>query len=299
MTQRLSAADDDEAARPAERPLRQLGRWLLRSRAGVGSLATVYRARPVDAATDRWDYAVKLLHRYWEDSPTALAVLRREALAGRVVSSPHLASVLAAHLDEPPYYLVQPWLEGQTVAARLADGWRPGAAEVVWLARQAAQGLAALDAAGWTHGDVKPANLMLSQSGHVTLLDLGFARPGVESGSALDRPVLGTPRYLAPELVTCVWRADIRSDLYSLGATLYELFAGRPPYDANDLGELVRQHRQERPLALELLAPGTPPLLAALIQRLLAKDPLRRPSGPAEIVAELVRMEIAELAGAA
>jgi len=147
------------------------------------------------------------------------------------------------------------------------------------------------------HGDVKPSNVFLSPDGHATLLDLGFARPIGAAHCLADRCVLGTPSYMAPELLTSASTADIRSDVYSLGVVLYEMLAGRLPFDAADLGALVSQHRQGSLPRLEKLAPWLPADVVRLVSRMLAKDLLRRPS-PAELLRQLTAMEIAALAEA-
>jgi len=164
--------------------------------------------------------------------------------------------------------------------------------EALWMVRQMAEALDALHQAGWIHGDVKPENIMLAPNGHVTLFDLNFARRGDESGSAANRCVMGTFEYLAPEWLTSALRADIRSDLYSLGAVLYRLLTGRQPFTAESPAELVTQHLQGIPPDLRTLAPHVPEKVARLVHQMLAKDPLRRPQTPEELVEKLMRWEI-------
>ena len=129
---------------------------------------------------------------------------------------------------------------------RSNGGWPAGkpstCPRALWIIRQTAEALSALDRAGWMHGDVKPGNLMISPSGHVTLLDLNFARRHGESGAAVDRCILGTFYYIAPELLTSAIRADIRSDIYSLGVVFYEMLAGRRPFEAEDMADLAALH---------------------------------------------------------
>ncbi|MDZ7617260.1 MAG: serine/threonine-protein kinase, partial [Patescibacteria group bacterium] len=146
---------------------------------------------------------------------------------------------------------------------------------------------------GWMHGDVKPANIMISPAGHATLLDLGFAKRRSEDASAAARAVMGTCNYLAPEVLSSRIRADIRSDLYSLGVILFEALAGRLPFVARTMPELISQHQTLPPPDLKRLAPQTPDAVADLVRRLLAKEPLRRPQTPAELVEQLVELEIA------
>jgi serine/threonine-protein kinase len=185
-----------------------------------------------------------------------------------------------------------PWLEGATLDERLAAGQRFDLPQVLWIARQAAEALDALNQAGWMHGDVKPGNIMISPEGHATLLDLGFARRGDETGSAVDRCVLGTFHYIAPEFLTSTLRADIRSDIYSLGGVLFRILTGRLPFESADLADLASQHKQSLPPNLHRLVPHLPAGVARLVHNMLAKDPLRRPQSPRELIEILARLEI-------
>jgi serine/threonine-protein kinase len=204
-----------------------------------------------------------------------------------------LIAVLEAKLRRTPRFLVLPWLTGHTLAAALAAGAEPDLPAALWIARQTAEALAALDAAGWMHGDVKPSNIFISPEGHVTLLDLGFARRRGEEWAGGDRCVLGTGRYLAPECLSGGPGGDIRSDIYSLGAVLFELLSGRVPFPAAGMAELAAQHRQAAPPNLTRLVPRLPAAVSALVRRMVAKDPLRRPQSPEELLRQLVALEIA------
>ena len=267
--------------------------WDLLELAGEGSLAQVYRARPVGTEGDRpAAYAVKMLRPEWRKNPQAIGLLRREALVGRQVTHAHLVAILAAGIHGPPYFVVMPWLTGQTLAERLA-GERPLDLPIaLWTARQVGEALHALHQEGWMHGDVKPSNIFLSPEGHATLLDLGFARRRDEIGSVADRCVMGTYHYIAPEMITSALRPDIRSDIYSLGVVLFETLAGRLPFQAGDLAELATQHKEARPPDLRRLAPHLPGGVARLVREMLAKDPIRRPQTPAELVQRLTALEI-------
>ncbi len=272
----------------------RVGQWELVEFAALGSLARIYRARPAGAPADQpATYAVKMLRPNWQDDPHAIRLLQREALVGQSVSHPHLVPVLTAAVLEPPRLLVMPWLEGASLSARLAAGEEFDVPAALWIARQTAEALDALHAAGWMHGDVSSGNIQVSPTGHVTLLDLNFARRPGETGSAVDRPVMGTPSYLAPEYLTSTLRADVRSDIYSLGAVLFELLAGRLPFSGKALAELATQHRQAAVPDLGRLAPHVSREVAQLVRRMLAKEPLRRPQSPCELIDRLAALEIA------
>jgi eukaryotic-like serine/threonine-protein kinase len=278
---------------PAAHATFRVKEWQLGQLIAEGGLARVYRARPADSSPDVPPaYALKMLRPRWHDDPRAVHLLRREALVGRTVSNPHVVSVLAASVAQPPYYVVMPWLSGTTLQSRLAGSQGIALHEALWIARQVATGLEALARAGWMHGDVKPENVFLSLEGHATLLDLGFARRADETCHLFDRCVMGTWSYLAPERITSAAGGDIRSDLYSLGAMLYEMLSGRLPFLATDLGELAQQHKRQPPPPLDRLMPCLPMDVVQLVRRLLAKDPLRRPQTPAELIELLVPLEV-------
>lgn len=271
--------------------LARLGSYELLRPIHCGPFTTVYQARPVGlSANRRATYALKLLHKEYEEDPAMLNRLRREAHVGRTVAHPHVVAVLAASTDTAPHYLVFPWLAGKTVQARLGAGPLP-VSELLWIGRQTAEGLAALHAAGWMHCDVKPQNIMVSAEGHVTLLDLGFACCENELPTG-ERCVLGTMEYLAPELLAAGQSPDPRSDLFSLGVTLYQMATGRLPVSGRDESEIAQALLQASPVEVRVLAPQVPPELARLIHRLLARHPLRRPESADAVVSELLALEI-------
>ena len=273
---------------------RRLGRWELVELAAEGTWSHVYRACPSGSPSDRAPaYAVKVLRPECEKDPRAIAIFAREAMVGSSISHPHVVPVLESGGNRGPRFLVMPWLEGATLEARLAAGELLDLPAALWIVRQAAEALDALYAGGYLHGDVKPGNLFVSPGGHVTLLDLGFARRRDEAGPAAGRSVMGTCNYLAPECATPSQTADIRSDIYSLGAVLFEMLAGRLPFEGSTPADLVLQHRQSAPPNLLRLAPQLPPAAAWLVRRMMAKDPLRRPQTPRELIRQLIELEIA------
>jgi serine/threonine-protein kinase len=271
-----------------------MGRWEPVVLVAEGNWSRIYRARPLGSPPDRGAaYALKTLRPECQDDAWAAALLAREAAAGRSVSHPHLVPVLEAGVQRGVRFLVMPWLEGTTLDASLASGEPIDLPAALWTVRQVAEALGALDVGGWMHGDVKPSNIFLSPRGHVTLLDLGFARRRGETGAAVDRCVMGTWSYLAPECITFAAAADVRSDIYSLGAVLFQLLAGRLPLEGDTMTELAAQHRQAAPPSLSKLVPHLPPDVAWLVRRMMAKDPLRRPQTPRELVGQLIQLEIA------
>ena len=296
MTQTLQTPLAVSLVIPARAPVESAYRvkqWELVRFAARGGLAGIYRSRPAGSPPSQpASYAIKMLLPDWKDDPQAVRLLQREALVGQSVSHPHLIPILSASIQQAPRFVVMPWLDGATLQQRLDAGERFDLPRVLWIARQTAEALDALRRSGWLHGDVKPSNIMLSPDGHATLLDLGFARRTDEGGSAVDRCVLGTFHYIAPELLSSAIRADARSDIYSLGAVLFRILAGRLPFESADMAELATQHRQSLPPDLRRVAPHLPAEVARLVHRMLSKDPMRRPQTPRELIDALARLEI-------
>ena len=270
----------------------QLGSWELVSRIGGGELADVYRARPANASSrEPACYALKVLGKLWQGDPRGLAILAREVQVARQVSHSHLVPILAANLDQPPYYLAMPYLAGHSLREHLAEETVLDLPLIFWVARQTAEATGELARNGWMHGDIKPSNIIVSPTGHATLIDLGFAAPTSRRVSICNRPLLGTLNYIAPELLYSAYGGDSQSDVYSLGVVLFEMLTGRLPFDAQDVAELAAKHRQELPGDVRSLVPQVPTRAARLVQQMLAKEPLRRPT-PDELVSRLIALEI-------
>jgi eukaryotic-like serine/threonine-protein kinase len=271
----------------------RLGFWSLQGLLARGSVADLYLAQAADQSSSKGQrYVVKVLRREWREHALVRQQFSSEAALGQQLTSPHLAAVLHADLQNDPPYLVMPLIEGQTVAALIRrESTMPIALKLAIL-RQTALGLAALHAVDYLHGDLKPENLLLSPSGHLTLIDLGSVRPICESGSIWNRPVLGSPAYMAPELFTSSLPRDIRSDLYSLGVIGYELIAERHPYPQEKAGNYATAAKQTRPAGLRQFAPQIPSQITALIDSLLAKQPSRRPTSAHEVVERLMAAEL-------
>ncbi len=261
-------------------------------RLGGGPLTSVFAARDVD--TDA-DCAVKVLRADWEDAETGIKLLQREARAGLGVRHPHLVRVLHAHVTTPPYFLVMDLLPGESLRRRLRREFRLPVSEALWILRQTAEALAALHAAGFLHGDIKPDNVRLIDDGTAMLIDLGFAhRPGENAAFLRAGYVLGTANYLAPEQCDPLPTEALSSDLFGLGVMLFELLTGRLPYPPGSLRQTFRRHRCDPPADIRRSVSNLPSSLVALVERLLAHRLEDRPSAAA-VVQQLIKLEIAAL----
>jgi eukaryotic-like serine/threonine-protein kinase len=272
-------------------PLRIPGYDLLQFLGG-GPITQVFSAR--DCQTDALR-AVKLLRPEWEKQPAGLKLIQREARAGLVVRHPRLVRLLFAHVTSPPYFIVMELLPGESLRQRLRREYRLDPASALWNARQVAEGLAALHRAGFVHGDVKPDNIRLLDDGTSKLIDLGFAhRPGENAVLVKEGYFLGTADYLAPELCSFERDAEPGSDLFSLGATLFEMLSGRLPYPPGNTKQTLRRHQCDPPGDVRRFVPELPGEVARLIDSLLSLNPDRRPSATA-LVQRLIGLEIATL----
>jgi serine/threonine-protein kinase len=272
----------------------RLGPWQLVRQLAEGNFTRVYQARPADALPNQSAaYTVKVLRHEWWRDPQAIEMQRREAWVGSKVSHPNLLPVLSASVTEPPFYVVAPKLDGAPLSQLIAEQEQLPLPVALWYARQVADGLDALfNATGMIHTDVKPANILVSPAGHATLIDFGFVQTPAEASQWATRPLAGTLAYIAPEMVTSALAAGPRSDIYSLGVTLYEMITGRRPWESDDPGELAMLHRQAKPNDIRALRPDVPDTVGELIHAMLAKDPLRRPGSARELATKLMRLEI-------
>jgi serine/threonine-protein kinase len=240
-------------------------------------MASVYLAH--DAELDR-PVAVKMLEESLAgDSAFRNRFLREARLAARL-SHPNVVAVYdAGEADGGRPYIVMEYVDGTTLEGR---GPLPPA-EAVALAAQACDGLAHAHAAGLVHRDVKPHNLLLRRDGTLKVADFGIARAAEATALTQVGTVLGTAAYLAPEQAAGE-EITAAADVYSLGAVLYELLAGRPPYEPASLADLA-DRPEIRPVSE--LAPEVPRHVEDAVMRSLARNPAYRPASADELAREL------------
>ena len=260
--------DDDPYLR-----LTDVGRCMLQTRIGKGGMGVVYKGRHRDLDID---VAVKFLHPHLTREPgTTDRFLREARLAARLQCS-GIVRVFTCGETGGHYYIVQEYVDGQTLSAHLRERQTIPVARALQIAEAVAQALAeALKQIRLIHRDVKPANILLTCSGHVKLADLGLAKvaaqPGVASQTAAGT-TLGTPTYMPPEQFNDASRVDHRADIYSLGATLYEMLAGRPPFRSDSLLALMKQIAETEPAPLPASVPGPVRTLVARMMNKRAED---------------------------
>jgi eukaryotic-like serine/threonine-protein kinase len=283
--------------RSAPAKLTELGRYRIERRLGEGAMADVYRAH--DPGIGR-PVAVKVLKRELRQDPALAARFVQEARAAGKLQHPHIATIYdVGEADDVPYIAME-LVDGCPLDRWLEREGRMPPEQVMRLGAQLADALGYAHARGIVHRDVKPSNILVSADGRTAkLLDFGVAR--VMDAAAHERlaqtnagTLIGTPRYMSPE--QALGRpVDARSDLFSLGAVLYEMVTGRTAFGGAGLATLALQIAQERVEPIERSVADCPPGLAFVIDKLLAKKPDARFADGAQAQAALAR-EVAALA---
>ncbi len=255
-----------------------LGGYRILERIGAGGSGTVYLG---EHEVMRRRVAIKVLPTPFAQDTELLERFRLEARAAAALDHVNIVRVYDFRQEGPLYFIVMEYIDGpnlQQMVNRRGPLPVPLACEYV---RQAALGLAHAHERGMVHRDVKPANLLVDPTGVVKVLDLGLARYEAGGDGSLsvrfsNKLVLGTADYLAPEQALDLHSADARADLYSLGATLYTLLAGRPPFHEGSIGQKLMAHQLKEPAAVTSHRAEVPVRLAAVVGKMLAKDPAGR-----------------------
>lgn len=262
---------------PTPRPIpRTLGPYRILQPIGSGGTGRVFLA---EHQAMRRRAAIKVLADDAAADPGLLERFYREARALAVLDHPNIVRAYDVREADGFHFLVLEYAPGRDLAVLLRDRGPLPVGEAVGYAWQAAAGLAHAHAQGFIHRDVKPANLLVDESGGVKVLDLGLARsdrPGdarltdeLDSGT-----VLCTPDYVAPEQARG-GPLDGRTDIYSLGVTLYAMLTGRPPFDGSVTQKLVA-HQARAPRPAHVVRPDLPRGVSDLVARMMAKDPADR-----------------------
>jgi serine/threonine protein kinase len=254
------------------------GRYRIERPLGHGGMASVYLGR--DTELER-PVAIKLLAENLAGNEEFRERFVREARLAARLSDPNVVSVYDAGEDDGRPYIVMEHVDGETLAELLARRGRLAPDEARELAAQAARGLAHAHAAGLVHRDIKPQNLILSRDGTVKIADFGIAR-AAETTITQTGTVLGTAAYLAPEQALGE-QVTAAADVYSLGAVLYELLTGRPPFEFETLADLADRQGRMAITPVRELAPEVPPELEDIVMRTLARNPAYRPESAGEL----------------
>ena len=274
---------------PPEGPgsLGRLGPYTVERVLGRGGMGVVLKA--FDPALNRI-VAIKVIAPELATSAAARRRFAREARAAAAVSHDHVVAIHA--VAESPGglpYLVMPYIPGQSLQERIDARGPLDVEAILRVGMQAAAGLAAAHSQGLVHRDIKPANILMEEGvERVKITDFGLARAADDASLSQSGVVAGTPQYMAPEQARGE-AVDPRSDLFSLGSVLYAMAAGHPPFRAETAMGVLRRVSDDQARPIREINPDVPEWLAAIIERLHAKDPAGRFQSAGEVAELLAR----------
>src|SRR3954469_21397030 len=238
---------------------------------GVGGMGSVYKAR--DTRLNR-SVPLKILRPEWSADPVEIRRLEQEARATAAVNDPHVVQVFSSGTDHGQFYLVMELVDQGSLDDRMAEQGRVGEAQVLDTGIQVARGLRAAHENGLIHRDVKPGNILFADDATAKIGDFGLAVADGQNAEAQNE-IWGTPYYVAPERLNNE-PEDFRSDMYSLGATLYHAMAGRPPFDGETNSATALRELKSQPLSLGAAVAGLRRETVRTIDRMVAPDPADR-----------------------
>jgi serine/threonine-protein kinase len=260
----------DESGFPPGRILAE--RYRIIGLVGRGGMGEVYRADDLKLGQP---VALKFLPQSLEGSEHRLTRFLNEVRVARRVSHPHVCRVYDIGEVDGRHYLSMEYVDGEDLDSLMRRVGRLSTDKAVQIARQLCTGLAAAHRLGILHRDLKPANVMIDGRGQVRITDFGLA--GLAADFEGDEIRVGTPSYMAPEQLAGM-EVTQKSDIYSLGLVLYELFTGEAAFEARSSVEMARLHRESAPRTPSSRADGVDPAVERVILRCLEKDPVRRPA---------------------
>jgi serine/threonine protein kinase len=252
----------------------RVGRWKIERRLGAGGMGTVYLGNHEETGKIA---AVKVLSAGLSRDPGVAERFRREAATLRKLSGPHIVTLFDDGEDQQleQLYFSMEYVEGPTLADLLRERRRLSWHEAIDIALQVCTALKAAHVAGVIHRDLKPSNLLIGTDGIVKLTDFGVAQVFAEQRLTVTGGVIGTAEYMSPEQAEGR-RCTKQSDLYSLGAVIYVMLTGRPPFTGKSPLDILRLHQTGRFDRPSLYAPETPRLLEKIVCQLMEKDPEKR-----------------------
>ena len=262
--------------------------FLLEEAIGMGGMGAVYRA--LDTKLDR-HIALKLLPTDQASDPEVVARFYQEGRSAARLDHENIARVYSIGQDGAFHYIAFEFIEGQTLRQRAETAGPLPVDEAVHIAIEIAQALVHASERGVVHRDIKPSNIIITSAGRAKLVDMGLARRferGGDDGLTQSGMTLGTFDYISPEQARDPRDVDVRSDLYSLGCTMFQMLTGRPPFPGGTVLQKLIQHQEELPADVRTLNPQVPVELANIIVKLMAKDRDRRYQAPLHLVRDLL-----------
>lgn len=270
-------------------PGTKLGNYLIVSKIGEGGMGVVYKAH--DTVLDR-TVALKILSPHLFRSTEFLERFRIEAQAQAKLNGPNIVTLHSMFDIPSSLVLVMEYIEGHTLAQRIHNEGYLSVAAAVWVFEQALLGVDRAHRMGIVHRDLKPSNIFITATHEVKLMDFGVAKMINSDDSPTQvGSMIGSLRYISPEQINGE-DADFRSDIYTLGISLYETVTGRVPFEKKTEYEYMDAHLHEPPRAPSMLKPSIPPELEAVILKAIEKDPNNRFQSAREFRNALLKLGI-------
>ncbi|MCZ7646658.1 MAG: protein kinase [Planctomycetota bacterium] len=263
----------------------------LLAKLGEGGMGAVFKARREGGGQV---FALKVLFKRLAADEQYIARFHREAAIGLTLDHPNLIKCIEVGESEGLHYMALEYMDGTDVGAALTQRDNFAEAQALAIVLAAAKGMEYAHKKGLIHRDVKPANLMLTKDGNVKVMDFGLARQRFDADHSLTLTgvVMGTPHYMSPEQVDGTQELDARSDIYSLGVTLFHMLTGRPPFIGGNLYGVLTAHLTSRVPDPRQYNKGISPETANLVLRMCARDREER-----IVSMELIVYEISKLLG--
>jgi len=255
---------------------------------GAGGMGAVFRA--LDTRLDR-HVALKILPPEQASDPEVVQRFYQEGRAAARLDHENIARVYTIDHDQKYHFIAFEYIEGTTIRQRVERQGPLPVDEAINFTLQIAGALVHAAERGVVHRDIKPSNIIVTPQGRAKLVDMGLARRferGVDDGLTQSGMTLGTFDYISPEQARDPRDVDVRSDLYSLGCTLFHMLTGRPPFPEGTVLQKLLQHQEDPPPDVRTLNPSVPPDLANILVKLMAKDPDRRYQTPEQLVRDLL-----------
>ena len=256
-------------------------RYEILAKIGTGGMADVYKAK--DHKLNRF-VAVKVLKAEFREDTTFVQKFRREAQAAAGLTHPNIVNVFDVGDDDGVHYIVMELIEGITLKEYIAKKGKLSIKEATSIAIQVSMGLEAAHSHGIVHRDVKPQNIIIATDGKVKVTDFGIARAA--SSNTISSNVMGSVHYSSPEQVRGGY-SDEKSDIYSLGITMYEMVTGRVPFDGDTTVAIAIKHLQEEMVPPSIYTEDLPYSLEQIIYKCTQKSPDRRYGKMEEVIADL------------
>jgi pSer/pThr/pTyr-binding forkhead associated (FHA) protein/tRNA A-37 threonylcarbamoyl transferase component Bud32 len=259
----------------------------LDERIGSGATGDVYRATQL--SMERL-VAVKILRIPQDSSQKTVRKFLREAKSCAELSHPNVVHVYNIGEEDGLYYIVMEFVEGKTAYRLIVEKGRLGPRETVAIALQIANALGSAYKKKIVHRDIKPANIIVTPKGDTRLMDFGLAKNFEESGvTGITQPGegLGTPNYMPPEQVENALTADQRSDIYSLGASMYHMLTGRFPFDDENTMKILTMIFDEKAVPIKNIVPAVPAYVVNVVEKAMQKKPEERYQTPVEMIDDL------------